>query len=135
MKKVLILSGLAILLAVFVSCKSSDNNSTKSDNQQSQVVNTDNTAQNVIVKTFDVKGNCGMCKNRIEKAALSVDGVISADWSIDDKILTLKYKEFLDPATVLQKIADVGHDNEMFTANDNVYNNLPSCCLYRGNQN
>ena len=29
---------------------------------------------------FKVKGNCGMCENRIEKAAHSVDGLQSAVW-------------------------------------------------------
>src|SRR5699024_2733946 len=37
-------------------------------------------------KTHDmlkVSGNCEMCKNRIEKAAKTVKGVISANWHVD----------------------------------------------------
>jgi len=127
MKKTILISGLAIFLAVFtISCKSSNSSKdAKTNNNQTEIVN------DTIVKTFKVDGECGMCKDRIETAAKSIDGVDDAVWSIDTKILTLTYSNKLDPAIVLKKIADVGHDNEMFKASDDVYNKLPKCCLYR----
>ena len=33
--------------------------------------------------SFGVRGNCGMCKSTIEKAANRVDGVASANWDVD----------------------------------------------------
>ena len=79
---------------------------------------------------FYVRGNCGSCKARIEKAATSA-GADSAAWDADTQIVTLNF----DPAKtsadlILQKIAEVGHDNEKYTAKDGVYAQLPDCCLY-----
>jgi len=78
-----------------------------------------------------VKGVCGMCKTRIEKAALDVKGVRSADWSIADNKLTV----YLNPKKttgkeVQEAIAKVGHDTEVIKATDEAYNNLHSCCKY-----
>jgi periplasmic mercuric ion binding protein len=80
---------------------------------------------------FKVYGACGMCEARIEKAAKSVDGVISADWSKDTKVLSLTYnadKVKLDD--VHNKIAEAGHDTEKVLAKDEVYQDLPACCHY-----
>lgn len=79
---------------------------------------------------FFVRGNCGSCKARIEKAAKDA-GADSATWSPETQKVVLDF----DPAKVsaekiLKKIADVGHDNEKFRASDEVYKNLPDCCLY-----
>jgi periplasmic mercuric ion binding protein len=85
------------------------------------------------VKTekIEVKGNCGMCKTRIEKAAKSVDGVSQAKWSDETKILDLVYD---DTKTNVDKvetaIAKVGHDTPLHKASDEVYNALPGCCKY-----
>lgn len=78
-----------------------------------------------------VYGNCEMCKNRIEEAAKNVVGVISADWDIDSKMLHLEFDhEKVSLETVEKAIASVGHDTEHSRAPDNVYDELPGCCLY-----
>jgi len=80
---------------------------------------------------FEVGGACEMCKDRIEKAARSVDGVSSAEWSIEDHILHLSYNsKKVKLVDVHKAIAAVGHDTEKVKAPDSVYNNLPDCCLY-----
>jgi len=33
--------------------------------------------------SYGVRGNCGICKNTIEKAANSVEGVTTANWDKD----------------------------------------------------
>ena len=79
---------------------------------------------------FKVYGNCGMCENRIEKAA-EIEGVKKADWNVDAKILTLVYesqKVTLDD--VQKKVAGVGHDTKKFSSDPTVYNELPECCKY-----
>jgi len=80
---------------------------------------------------IEVKGNCGMCETRIEKAAKSVDGVSKADWNKETKQLELVFD---DTKTDLDKIEDaiakVGHDTPNHKAADEVYKKLPSCCLY-----
>lgn len=79
---------------------------------------------------FYVKGNCASCKARIEKAAKDA-GANSAEWSAEKQSVVLNFDSNKTSADkILKKIADVGHDNEKYTSTDNVYNNLPSCCLY-----
>jgi Cu(I)/Ag(I) efflux system membrane fusion protein len=90
--------------------------------------------QDVLIKEvkFNVSGVCDMCKERIENAALSVDGVKKADWSIETHFLDLKYDASkVKLSTVQQAIAKAGHDNGKFKADDKTYNSLPECCWYR----
>jgi len=84
----------------------------------------------LITASFPVSGNCSMCKKRIEKAAKDANAH-TADWYIKKGMLTLSF----DPAKTTQdqiqkKIAEAGHDNGDYKADDEVYNNLPDCCLY-----
>jgi copper chaperone CopZ len=79
---------------------------------------------------FKVYGNCGMCKDRIEKAA-KTDGVTSAVWDRETKILKVKYQPSkIKVATIHRNIAEAGHDTEKEKASDAVYNKLPDCCKY-----
>jgi periplasmic mercuric ion binding protein len=85
------------------------------------------------VKTekIEVKGNCGMCKTRIEKAAKSVDGVTQAKWSDETKILELVYDDTKTNADKVETaIANVGHDTPLHKATDAAYKSLPGCCKY-----
>ena len=80
---------------------------------------------------IEVKGNCGMCEKRIEKAAMSVEGVSKADWDKETKKLEVSYN---DAKTDLDKIevaiAKVGHDTPHHKATTEVYDELPGCCKY-----
>ena len=79
---------------------------------------------------FSVKGHCDMCKSRIEKTAKSA-GAKSATWDLEQQKLTLDFDSTkVSAAEILKKIADVGHDNEMYKATDASYAALPDCCLY-----
>ena len=78
-----------------------------------------------------VYGNCGMCKERIETAALELDGALKASWDSETTMLHLEYNpEKVSVAEVEQAIAAVGHDTENYHAPDDVYEELPGCCLY-----
>lgn len=80
---------------------------------------------------FKVKGNCGMCEKRIEKAALSVDGVSKADWDKETKKMAVVFDDSkTDVHKVHMAIAKAGHDTKMHKAKDEVYNKLPGCCKY-----
>ena len=72
-----------------------------------------------------------MCQERIEKAALAVEGVTKASWSTETKMidLVLSNADF-DVEKVQMAIASVGHDTEIHKAKDDVYSNLPDCCQY-----
>ena len=80
---------------------------------------------------FEVKGNCGMCETRIEKAAKSVDGVSIADWDQETKMLTVAFDSTKTSVNKVQMaIAEAGHDTPMHKAKDDVYDKLPDCCKY-----
>ena len=81
--------------------------------------------------SFEVKGDCGMCKTRIEKAALEA-GALEASWSSETHILQVKFDEKLFSAEIIQKaIAKAGHDTGTFKADNKTYQALPACCQYK----
>jgi periplasmic mercuric ion binding protein len=80
---------------------------------------------------FKVKGNCGMCEKTIEKAAKSVDGVSTADWNKESKMMEVKFDDSkTDVHKVHMAIAKAGYDTEMHKATDEAYNKLHGCCKY-----
>src|SRR5690606_23583629 len=80
---------------------------------------------------FTVSGNCEMCKSRIEKAAKSVKGVISANWDVNAKVIHLDFdSKVTSKGDISKAIAKVGHDTELDKASKAAYDGLPSCCLY-----
>jgi outer membrane receptor for ferrienterochelin and colicin len=86
-------------------------------------------AQNLSKNQFRVKGNCEMCKERIETTAKKA-GATSARYSIDLQTLNLETEAFVSTDEILKKVADAGHDNEKFKASDATYESLPECCHY-----
>ena len=81
--------------------------------------------------SFEVLGNCGMCKDRIEKAAISVKGVKYASWDIPSGQLRLVYNGLKTNLDVIEmRIANSGHDTENHDTTVDIYNQLPACCQY-----
>lgn len=84
-----------------------------------------------VTEKVKVYGKCGMCENRIEKAAKSVDGVSMADWDKSTEILKVSFDDAKTNLDAIQKaIAKVGHDTEKYKADDKAYEGLPGCCKY-----
>ncbi|MET0760444.1 MAG: heavy-metal-associated domain-containing protein [Flavobacterium sp.] len=80
---------------------------------------------------FHVSGNCEMCKKRVEKTALSVSGVKTADWHMDCGTLYLIVnEEKTDVSTIQKAIAKAGHDTDEVKATQTDYDNLHTCCQY-----
>ena len=89
------------------------------------------TAQTEKKETFKVAENCGMCETRIENAAKSVDGVLSADWDKVTKMIDVKFdSDKVNIHKVHMAIAKAGHDTKMHKASKDVYDKLPGCCKY-----
>ena len=90
-------------------------------------------AQNKNAKArMEVDGVCGMCKARIEKAAIRAKGVKSAVWNVDTHVLKLIYDERkTDLKSIAQKLADAGHDTRAIKATDEAYVAIHPCCKYR----
>ncbi|WP_343660332.1 TonB-dependent receptor [Chryseobacterium sp.] len=85
-------------------------------------------AQTLSKNQFKVKGNCEMCKTRIESAAKKA-GAKTAVYSIDLQTLTLETDK-VSSDDILKKVAEAGHDNEKFKTSDATYEGLPGCCHY-----
>jgi mercuric ion binding protein len=85
----------------------------------------------VVTVNLKVYGNCGMCKERIEKA-LDHKGVKQAKWNISTKNLEVVYvPEKISEKKIRELVSAVGHDTDSTKAKDAVYAKLPFCCLYR----
>ena len=88
------------------------------------------------VATFQVWGNCGMCKKTIEKAAKSVKGVKKADWNVDTHQFSVTFKTAKTKVeNIHQAIAAAGYDTDAVRGDDTAYNNLHSCCHYERRKN
>ncbi len=81
--------------------------------------------------TMIVNGVCNMCKGTIQKAC-KIDGVYSADWDVDSKVLTLSFdSEKLSLQQISDSVNAAGYDTEYNTAPDEAYFGLHGCCHYR----
>jgi len=83
-------------------------------------------------ETFMVYGECEMCKRRIENA-LRVDGIKSANWNVETKVLKVQYvltADITGGKKIQQLVAAAGHDTQDYKAADSVYEKLPLCCHY-----
>ncbi|GEN74866.1 TonB-dependent receptor domain-containing protein [Chryseobacterium hagamense] len=86
-------------------------------------------AQNLPKNRFTVKGNCNMCKERIESTARKA-GAKTAVYSVDLQTLTIETENTVSADGILKEVADAGHDNEKFKASEISYQTLPECCRY-----
>ena len=134
MKKSIILAGLiltgALLLSTSVSAQEEKKQEkaccAKQENDSSCVASKD-----AKTASFKVYGNCGMCKDRIEKAATSVEGVCLSEWDQETKMMKFTYHpEKVKVEKIHDAVALAGHDTEKATAGDKVYASLPGCCKY-----
>lgn len=84
---------------------------------------------NIIHTHLIISGNCETCKERIEKAALSVSGVGFANWNISDGRLSLTFdprKTTLDEISLA--VTKAGHDTNLHKAARDVQSQMPDCC-------
>lgn len=124
MKKVM-LSVAIIATMSLVSCK----NETKKETTITEQTITNQVASTET--TFGVRGNCGMCKNTIEKAVNSIDGVTSAEWDKLKKQINVSYDESKTNLNAIHKaIANSGYDTDKVMGSESAYKNLPACCKY-----
>jgi len=78
-----------------------------------------------------VLGLCGMCKDRIERAAYSVRGVRSASWDQQKNMLKVNYRANRTRQEEIERaIAKAGHDTENFITDEETYKNMHHCCKY-----
>lgn len=82
--------------------------------------------------SFNVSGNCGMCKKKIESQFKGVEGVESAIWNKTTKLFSITYDSTkITLPAIHEKISSAGYDTETTKGNDDAYSKLPNCCKYR----
>jgi len=83
---------------------------------------------------FKVWGLCGMCKETIESALKSFNGVASASWDVETKMLEVFYNDLnISIDDIKVELARIGYDSETHKAKQRAYNNLHGCCKYDRN--
>jgi len=81
-------------------------------------------------ESVKIYGNCGMCKETIEKAGNKKRQAVVV-WDKQTKMATIDYDSTKTTKDeVLKRIALAGYDNELYLAPENAYNDLHSCCQY-----
>ena len=109
----------------FTSCK----NETKQDTETTTTEASKDLAMADI--SFGVRGNCGMCKSTIEKAANGVEGVSNAIWDVEKKKIAVSFNNSkTDEMAIHNAIAASGYDTEKITGDLVAYDGLPGCCKY-----
>ncbi|MBK5721958.1 heavy-metal-associated domain-containing protein [Dysgonomonas sp. Marseille-P4677] len=84
---------------------------------------------NLRYEILTVRGNCDICKESIEKAALGVRGVVSAVWEIQSGRLKVGFDpDFTTLNEISKAIAKAGHSTEKDDADPNAHAALPECC-------
>ncbi|NNC50019.1 MAG: heavy-metal-associated domain-containing protein [Flaviramulus sp.] len=124
MKRVIL--SIAVIAALgLTSCK----NETKQETQTTTTEMSKDMAMTDL--SFGVRGNCGMCKSTIEKAANGVDGVASANWNVDRKKIDVTFDDSkTDEMAIHKAIAASGYDTEKVAGDEDAYEGLPGCCKY-----
>lgn len=127
MKRV-ILSLSVIAVIGLTSC----NSQTKTETEKTKIEASKEVAMKGL--SFGVRGNCGMCKNTIEKAANGVEGVVSATWDGNKKKIDVSFDESKTTLMAIHKaIAASGYDTEKVAGSEEAYKTLPRCCQYDHN--
>ena len=108
----------------------------KNENKQVTETTTTEASKDIAMAdiSFGVRGNCGMCKSTIEKAANGVEGVSNAIWDVDKKKIGVYFEDaHTDAMAIHNAISASGYDTEKVLGNLEAYNDLPECCKYDHN--
>ncbi len=81
-----------------------------------------------VTKKIEVKGECDMCKEKIE-AALDIPGVSFAEWDIESKMLTVRYNDKKVTEDQIHTVmSELGYATSKMAANKEAQNKLDDCC-------
>ncbi len=76
---------------------------------------------------------CGTCKETIQKAIYTVDGVKDVNIDLDKKTAQVTFVPMQTSLEVIESaITDAGYDANAKKRNMDAYNNLPKCCKKDG---
>lgn len=80
-------------------------------------------------EAFYVRGNCAMCKDRLESGVKTIKGVAQAKYNIKDEVLKVTYDTTITNRKVIeQQCANLGHGTKAYPMNEKNHEALPECC-------
>ena len=86
--------------------------------------------ETIVIKTST---QCGMCKERVEKAMAYEKGVIKSNLDVEKAEFTITYKPTkTSPEKIRKSISNLGYDADNVKANQKAHDNLPNCCQKGG---
>lgn len=84
---------------------------------------------NITEKKVWVRGNCDMCKDRIETHVKRINGVKSATWNANNEELNVSFDSTLTNQDAIETIcAKVGHATKTKISEGKAIDELPDCC-------
>ena len=88
--------------------------------------------ETIVIKTST---QCGMCKERVEKAMAYERGVTSSNLNVEEAEFTITYKpKKTSPEQLRLAISKLGYDADDVKANQKAHDNLPGCCQKGGHE-
>lgn len=145
MKKIFI-TIMVLGVVLFTGCNSGTSNKNQSESEHtemnqmtpgeshSEMDHMTPAASNEEHAMLGVKGSCEICKERIEKAVKSVEGVSFASWDMESKELHMNFDPQKTSVEAVSKaIAKAGYETDLDKADQKAYDALPSCCKYTEN--
>ncbi len=86
-------------------------------------------------ESFYVRGNCNMCKDRLESGIKSLSGVSQAKYNVNDEVLKVTYDTTVTNRTnIEQQCALLGHGTKAYPMNEKNHEALPECCKVSHNE-
>ncbi len=80
----------------------------------------------VIIQT---SAQCEMCKEKLESNLAFEKGIKGVSLDMETKQISISYNpKKTNPATLKNRISDIGYDADDIKADTEVYKNLPMCC-------
>ncbi len=83
--------------------------------------------------TFYVRGNCDMCKERIEQGVKTLPGISNAVWNSGTSTLIVSFDSTkVQELALHQAVAATGHGTKLVEMDPKAHAQLPACCQVGG---
>ncbi|MDB5272625.1 MAG: cation-transporting ATPase [Chitinophagaceae bacterium] len=80
-------------------------------------------------ESFYVRGNCNMCKDRLESGVKNISGVAQAKYNVKEESLKVTYDTTkTNRTTIEEQCAELGHGTKAHPMNEKNHEQLPECC-------
>ena len=86
-------------------------------------------------ESFYVRGNCDMCKDRLETNVKKISGVAHVQYNVHEEELKVTYDTTKTNRTAIEEqCAGLGHGTKDHAMNEKNHEQLPECCKVSHNE-